>query len=137
MWWPYIKCPIALTFTAVTLPSLLFWNLNYNSPWVETLQNKTFLNRANLNFIFIVLIDFKSAALYILHEKSFGCHHGENILLQARDHFIYILYTAQIQVQSHTELVRSVLALEGTKHASEPVTQMAVELISNHFISVE
>ena len=81
MWWPYIKCP----FTAVTLTSLLPLNSNYNSPWVETLQNKTFLKRTNFNFIFIVLIDFKSAALK-LHEKSFGwlTSWKKPILLQAR-----------------------------------------------------
>ena len=39
-------------------------------------------------------------------------------------------------MQSHFELVSSVLALEATEPASEPVTQMAVELINNHLISV-
>ena len=37
---------------------------------------------------------------------------------------------AQILVQSHFELVSQVLALEATEPVSEPVTQMAVELIS-------
>ena len=36
-------------------------------------------------------------------------------------------YIAQILVQSHIELVSSVIALEAT----EPVTQMAVELINS------
>ena len=45
--------------------------------------------------------------------------------------FIYIL------VQSHFELVSLVLALEATEPVSEPVTQMAVELINNHLISVQ
>ena len=40
---------------------------------------------------------------------------------------------AQILVQSHFELDRLVLALEAT----EPVTQMAVELINNHLISLQ
>ena len=40
-------------------------------------------------------------------------------------------------VQSHFELVSSVLALEATEPVSEPVTQMAVELINNHIISVQ
>ena len=40
---------------------------------------------------------------------------------------------AQILVQSHFELVSSILALE----ASELVSQMAVELINNHLISVQ
>ena len=44
---------------------------------------------------------------------------------------------AQILVQSHFELVSSVLALEATEPVSEPVTQMAVELINNHLISVQ
>ena len=39
----------------------------------------------------------------------------------------------QILVQSYFELISLVLALE----ASEPVTQMAVELINNHLISVQ
>ena len=46
-------------------------------------------------------------------------------------------YIAQILVQSHFELVSSVLALEVTEPVSEPVTQMAVELINNHLISVQ
>ena len=44
---------------------------------------------------------------------------------------------AQILVQSHFELVRLVLALEATEPVPEPVTQMAVELINNHLISVQ
>ena len=43
----------------------------------------------------------------------------------------------QILVQSHFELVSSVQALEATEPVSEPVTQMAVELINNHLISVQ
>ena len=43
----------------------------------------------------------------------------------------------QILVQSHFELVSSVLALEATELVSEPVTQMAVELINDHLISVQ
>ena len=43
----------------------------------------------------------------------------------------------QILVQSHFELVNLILALEATELASEPVTQMAVELINNHLISVQ
>ena len=44
---------------------------------------------------------------------------------------------AQILVQSHFELVSLVLALEATEPVSEPVTQMAVELINNHLILVQ
>ena len=44
---------------------------------------------------------------------------------------------AQILVQSHFELVSSVLALEATEPVSEPVTQMAGELINIHLISVQ
>ena len=40
-------------------------------------------------------------------------------------------YISQILVQSHFELVESVLALEATEPVSETVTQMAVELINN------
>ena len=50
---------------------------------------------------------------------------------RAKGCFIYIL------VQSHFELVSSVLALEATEPVSEPVTQMAVELMNNHLISVQ
>ena len=46
-------------------------------------------------------------------------------------------YVAEILVQSHFELVSSVLALEATEPVSEPVTQMVVELINNHLISVQ
>ena len=45
------------------------------------------------------------------------------------------------RVQSHFELVSLVLALEATEPVpetvSEPLTQMAVELINNHLISVQ
>ena len=58
------------------------------------------------------------------------------IFRQPSDCFIYILI-AQILVQSHFELVSSVLAQEATEPVSEPVTQMAVELINNHLISVQ
>ena len=44
---------------------------------------------------------------------------------------------AQILVQSHLELVSLVLALEATEPVSEPVTQMAVELVNNHLITVQ
>ena len=40
-------------------------------------------------------------------------------------------------MQSYFELVSPVLALEATDPVSEPVTQMAVELINNHLISVQ
>ena len=43
----------------------------------------------------------------------------------------------QILVQSHFELVSLVLALEASELVSEPVTQMAFELINNHPISAE
>ena len=36
----------------------------------------------------------------------------------------------QIPVQSHFELVNSVLALKATEPVSEPVTEMAIELIN-------
>ena len=42
----------------------------------------------------------------------------------------------QILVQSHFELVSSIQALEATEPVSEPVTQMAVELINNHLIEL-
>ena len=44
---------------------------------------------------------------------------------------------AQILVQSHFELVGLVLALEANEQISEPVTQIAVELINNHVISFQ
>ena len=40
-------------------------------------------------------------------------------------------------VQSHFEQISSVLGLEATEPVSEQVTQMAVELINIHFISVQ
>ena len=47
---------------------------------------------------------------------------------------IYILDSSNSS--SHFYLVSSFLALEANEPASDPVTQMAVELINNHFISV-
>ena len=41
------------------------------------------------------------------------------------------------RVQSHFELVSLVLALEATEPVPELVTQMAVEMINNHLISVK
>ena len=46
-------------------------------------------------------------------------------------------WIVQILVHSHFDLVSSVLALEATEPVSEPVTQMAVELINNHLMSVQ
>ena len=43
----------------------------------------------------------------------------------------------QILVHSHFEIVSSILALDATEPVSEPVTQMALELINNHLISVQ
>ena len=45
-------------------------------------------------------------------------------------------YIVQILVQSHFELVRSLLALEATEPVSQPVTQMAVEMININLTSV-
>ena len=42
----------------------------------------------------------------------------------------------QILVQSHFELISSVLALEATEPLAEPIAELAVELINNHLISV-
>ena len=50
--------------------------------------------------------------------------------------FIYILDSSNFS-SSHFELVSLVLALEVTELVSETVTQMAVELINNHLISVK
>ena len=64
-----------------------------------------------------------------------------------RGRFIYILDNSnsssfkflfiQILVHSHFDLVSSLLDLEATEMVSEPVTQMAVELINIHLISVQ
>ena len=43
----------------------------------------------------------------------------------------------QILVQSNYELVSSVLALEATEPVPELTTQMAVELINNHFSTIQ
>ena len=63
----------------------------------------------------------------------------ENLLNLTRDCFIYILDSSN-SVQSHFELISSVLALEGTEPlaepVAEPVAELAVELINNHLISV-
>ena len=58
-------------------------------------------------------------------ERSLGLFH------------LYSRYIAQILVQSYFELVSLVPALEATELVSELVTQMAVELIDNPFISVQ
>ena len=43
----------------------------------------------------------------------------------------------QILVHSHFDIVSSPLALEATEPESEPITQMALELINNHLILVQ
>ena len=48
-----------------------------------------------------------------------------------------IFYTVKILVHSHFDLVSLLLATEETEPVSEPVTQMALELINNHPISVQ
>ena len=52
--------------------------------------------------------------------------------------FIYILdmYLVQILFHSYFDLVSWLLALEATEPISEPVIQMAVEIINIHLISV-
>ena len=54
----------------------------------------------------------------------------------AKGRFIYIK-VVQILVHSHFDLVSWLLALEATEPVSEPVTQMAVELIKIHLNSVQ
>ena len=46
-------------------------------------------------------------------------------------------YVVQILVDSHFELVSSLLALDATEPVSQPVTQLAVEMINIHLISVQ
>ena len=46
-------------------------------------------------------------------------------------------YVVQILVHSRFDLVSLPVALEATELVSEPVTQMAVELINIHLISVQ
>ena len=50
--------------------------------------------------------------------------------------FIYILDSSNSSVFNF-DLVSSVLALEATEPVSELVTQMSLELIKNHLISVQ
>ena len=50
--------------------------------------------------------------------------------------FIYLLDSSNSSLITF-ELVSSILALEATEPVSEPVTQMAIELINNHLISVQ
>ena len=50
--------------------------------------------------------------------------------------FIYILDSSN-SIQSHFELVSSILGLEATEPVSELLTQMALELINSHIISVQ
>ena len=68
-----------------------------------------------LNPLFIPLVKFPFFGLFHLHSR----------------------YIVQILVQTYFELVSSVLALDTTEPVSEPVTQMAVELINIHLISVQ
>ena len=48
-----------------------------------------------------------------------------------------MIVSSTILVQSRFELVSSVPALETTEPVSEPVTQMAVELMNNRLISLQ
>ena len=51
--------------------------------------------------------------------------------------YLHSKYVVQILVQSHFDLVSLSLALEATEPVSELVTEMALELINNHLISVQ
>ena len=51
--------------------------------------------------------------------------------------FIYILDSSDSLVHAHFGLVSSFLALDATEPLSQPVTQMAVEVINNNLISVQ
>ena len=51
--------------------------------------------------------------------------------------YFYLIQIVQILVHSHFDLVSSILILEATEPVSETVTQMVVELINNHLISVQ
>ena len=69
---------------------------------------------------------------------------GNGNLLKSRDSEICVkrirvnqgVGVVQILVLSQFDLVSLLLVLEATEPVSEPVTQMAVELINNHLISV-
>ena len=82
---------------------------------------------AHIIFPYVALISFSVCihTVYMHMQCYVGLFH------------LHSRYVVQILVQSHFELVSLFLALEATEPVSEPVTQMAVELINNHFISVQ
>ena len=61
----------------------------------------------------------------VLYTLYYGSFH-----LQSR-------YVVQIRVHSHFELVSSLLALDATEPVSQPVTQMALEIINMPIILVQ
>ena len=67
-----------------------------------------------------------------------GVHHkfqfSHNYLGSFHLHFRYVV---QILVHSHFEQVSSLLDLDATEPVFQPVTQMAVDLINIHLISVQ
>ena len=85
----------------------------YNQEWL-ILQTIYVLNKEVLlkNQRFIIKSSFKSRV---------GCNGACTVLL----------------VHSNFDLVSSLLVLEATEPVSEPVTQMAVELINSHLISIQ
>ena len=95
-------------------------------------------------YIELKKLDLKQKKL-ILHEpKKKAATQGERLhaflshLVGLKGWFhLHSRYIVQILVQSHFELVRSLLALKATEPISQPVTQMAVEMININLISVQ
>ena len=84
----------------------------------------------------------KGAAFYLEKQKSFipkknflSCCQYQNKKLCLLTQFS-VKVLVQILVHSHFELVSSLLALDANELVSQPVTQMAIEMINIHLISV-
>ena len=75
------------------------------------------------------------------NNSPFGGHFDAKQRWQTVRHYelfhLHSRYLVQILVHSYFYLVSFLLALIATEPVPEPVTQMALELINNHLISVQ
>ena len=94
--------------------------------------NSNYLHTDNYIFDFITPTMSFLAWCSVLHLYE-SMNSNQFQFYQSRTATVAVL----VLVNSHLDLVSLPLALEATEPVSEPVTQMALELINNDLISVE
>ena len=87
-------------------------------------------------FLFWDKLQYHILVQELLHLHGFLLPGSEKCPLPSMCCFIYILDSSNSSLFTF-DLVSSLLALEATEPVSEPVTQMAVELIYIHLISIQ